>query len=232
MILTTTQRSTVESIVAIFETGQIPSTHAYSTVTVLADGAGISYGLHQATARSGSLVSVLREFYALGGTLGDWSLDAATSAVLLSVDRAPLPLPPKVAEAMGRLREAGADSRMRQAQDAVFERLYWAPALRQAADLRLVLPLSMLALYDLAIHSGLGRLAALRPTFPEVPPVRGGDERLWTSALIETRHRWLLASSREVIRRTAYRTQALRDLVAADRWTLERPLTVRGVVIR
>ena len=175
---------------------------------------------------------MLREFYALGGELGDWSLDEATSAVLMSVDRAPLPLPPKVAEAMDRLRSSGADSRMRQAQDAVFETQYWAPALRQAAELHLELPLSMLALYDLAIHSGLGRLAALRPVFPEVPPVRGGDERLWTSALIGARHRWLLASSREVIRRTAYRTQALRDLVAADRWALDRPLTVRGVVIR
>jgi hypothetical protein len=229
MMLTTAQRDTIESVVSVFETGRLPGPDAYATTALLADGAGISYGIHQATAASGSLVAVVRTYYGLGGGLGDWTVDEALRGVLMSVGRSPELVPPRVLETMSRLREAGEDSRMVAAQNQVFEVQYWAPALRQCAELRLTLPLSALALYDLAIHSGLGRLAMLRRQFPEMPPSKGGAEQMWTSALVLARHRWLLGNAREVVRRTAYRTQALRDLMAEDRWSLCPPLVVRGV---
>ena len=118
---------------------------------------------------------------------------------------------------------------MQEAQRTVFQRLYWTPVLAQAEAVGVSLPLSLLALYDLAIHSGPGRLAKLRPRFPEWPPSLGGEERLWTRALLQARHDWLTLHRSAVIRRTTYRTAALLELVEQGRWQLSTPLTVRGV---
>ena len=84
---------TICAIVSIFETGRLPSPDAYATATVLADGAGVSYGAHQATAHSGSLLAVVAEYYDQGGTLEGWSIDEARSAVRMSVGRDPSLLP-------------------------------------------------------------------------------------------------------------------------------------------
>ena len=54
-----------EAIVRIFETGRPLGDPA--AVTVLNDGAGISYGVDQFTHRSGSLLQVAEAYLALGG---------------------------------------------------------------------------------------------------------------------------------------------------------------------
>lgn len=235
MKLTPMQRETVEAVVSIFETGRLPTPAAYGTATLLADGAGISYGLHQATAHAGSLQSVIREYYARGGSLGESTLSAALEAADQSVGLSPARLQqrPRVFWLIGALATAGAeDARMQAAQRVVFERDYWVPALMQAADLRLVEPLTMLALYDLCIHSGSGRLALLRPLFPERPPSLGGGERPWTRALIRARHAWLGRSTSALVRATTYRTTELLRLATEERWDLARPIEVRRVEIR
>lgn len=234
MNLTTVQRETIDQVVACFETGKPLTDASYSTVALLNDGAGISFGAHQATARAGSLAAVVREYYARGGALGGLSLHDALERVERSVGLSPARLHtrPDVAALMEALGSAGAEPAMREAQRVVFDRLYWAPAYAQAVGLALVEPLSMLALYDLAIHSGPGRLDKLRPLFPEVPPSRGGAERAWATALVRARHAWLTGSSSGVVRATTYRTAEWLRLAAEGRWDLARPLAVRGVAIR
>jgi len=234
-----TQRDTIDAVVSIFETGSLPEANAYSKVTVLGDGAGISYGCHQATARSGALEAVIDEFYVRGGQLrigNEHEPVSAESAKAIAARSARgLTSPPlvsrEVRDLMDALEAAGHSPVMRAAQRHVFDRDYWLPAFAQGQELGLRYALSYLTLYDLAIHSGLHRLAKLRPLFPEMPPSRGGGERLWVVGLLRCRRLWLAGSTREIVRKTVYRVDELLDLCDAQRWALELPLEVRGVVI-
>ena len=232
-----TQRDTIDAVVSIFETGHLPETDAYSKVTVLGDGAGISYGCHQATARSGALEAVIDEFYVRGGQLrlgNEHEPVSAETAKAIAARSARSPTPTvsrEVRDLMHALEAAGHSPVMRAAQRHVFDRDYWLPAFAQGQELGLRYALSYLALYDLAIHSGLDRLAKQRPLFPELPPSRGGGERMWVVGLLKSRRWWLAGSTREIVRKTVYRVDELLDLCDAQRWTLELPLEVRGVVI-
>lgn len=217
-------------VVSTFETG-----HAHGdpgAVALLPDGAGVSYGLHQATDGSDTLEAVLLEYDELGGRYVD---ELAAWWPWLTADGTTLEDPARPTARcralLATLREAGADPRMREAQERVFKRLYWEPTLQQCRELRLCEPLSIVSIYDLAIQSGLGRLARLRLAFPELPPSRGGAERPWTLALLRARAAFLQASSREVVRRSVYRVEALQRLAAEGRWSLTPPFRVRGETI-
>ncbi len=66
--ITPQQKKIIDAIVSINETGKIPSEKSYSTVAILADGAGISYGKHQATDKSGSLDKIVKKYKELSGS--------------------------------------------------------------------------------------------------------------------------------------------------------------------
>jgi hypothetical protein len=229
--------ATCDAVVAIFETGHLPTIASYSTATVLADGAGISYGRAQATLST--LQDVIDAYTAAAGAyageirraLAGHRLEDAR--VFRSEDGAAV----WVRDTLAVLRLAGSDSVMRDVQDDVFSRAYFQPAAAYAVALGCVLPLTVLALYDTAIQSGLSRVDKLRPTFPARPPVAGGDERTWTTQLLLARRAWLAgyvsadAAKQRLVRSTVYRVTELLGLVQAGRWDLTRPLTVRGVVI-
>jgi hypothetical protein len=64
---TAQQKHAIDCVLSIFETGRIPTAASYATCTILADGAGISYGKHQCTDRAGSLDLVVKRYVSLGG---------------------------------------------------------------------------------------------------------------------------------------------------------------------
>ncbi len=208
-------------ITSVFETGR--SRGDPSACVVLADGAGISYGIHQATDAADSLDEIVADYVAGGGDFADllrpW-------LPFLAADRSRTESAPALVELLKRIGRD--DPYMFEVQEGVFLRRYWQPAALQADELGLVEPLSWVSLYDLAIHSGPGRLGSLRLRFPERPPARGGNERAWTTALNRARRAWLLEHPKEVVRKTIYRVDALLGL----QWGLETPFTVRGQVVR
>lgn len=238
MTLTALQRQTLDAVVSVFETGHLPSVQAYSTATVLPDGAGISYGSHQAT--RAALQDVLDGYAVRGGSYTAAIRSALKGHALseLEVYSSEAACPDWARTLLSVLRLAGADSVMRAAQDDVFRRQYQDPAIAYCGRIGLVEPLSALAVFDTAIQSGLGRVDKLRPTFAADPPIAGGQERKWTRQFLLARRRWLAAwthtdpARQTLVRRTVYRVDALLELAAEDRWALERPLTVRGVEIR
>ena len=65
--MTPEQRHAIDCVVAIFETGKVPSAKSYGTCSILNDGAGISYGKHQCTDKAGSLDLVCKKYIELGG---------------------------------------------------------------------------------------------------------------------------------------------------------------------
>lgn len=230
-MITPDQKKACKAIVSIFETGKAAGNPA--ACTILPDGAGISYGAHQATDASDSLDAILVEYLRRGGAM---SAEAKEVLALVQADvstryRSISGATPGVVRAVELLRKMGADPIMAEAQEAVFERLYWQPAQDQAEAMGLVEPLSYAICYDTSIHSGPGGIAKIRARFPELPPIRGGDERVWAAAYVAARRAWL-AGMGGIVSKTVYRMDAFSALIAAGNWALTPPFTVRGVTVR
>src|SRR5689334_10041816 len=68
MTFSASDKLTAMAIVSVFETGR--PFGKFSTVAVLNDGAGISYGFSQFTHKSGALAAVLDRYLAMGGVIG------------------------------------------------------------------------------------------------------------------------------------------------------------------
>lgn len=233
MPVTATQKHTIDCILSIFETGRIPSPAAYAMCTILADGAGISYGKHQCTDRSGSLDKVVQRYIELGGQHAA-ALQACLPYFASNKSATEVPKGPwsqETQNVVNLLRTAGADPVMHRAQDEVFDRDYWNPAATQCEAMQLKHALSWAVIYDTCIHSGPGGVNGIRNKFPAVPPSKGGDEKQFINQYLAARENWLLSSANELVRRTTYRMDAFQTLAANGNWELALPLTIRGVTI-
>ena len=232
MSVTPEQKRIIDAVVSLHETGRLPSPDAYSTVAVLRDGAGISYGKHQGTDRSGSLDAVIHRYCDKGGAFAarlEPFFDELKDDASTRVD--PKALPQWVKDFCRVLAEAGKDPLMQAAQDEVFDEGYWVPTVQKCEAMGLATALAYLAVYDTCIHSGPGRVDSLRNYFREVPPARGGDEGAWVTAFLKSRKKWLLSSTNPLVQRSAYRVDALLGLVSSGNWDLKTPFPYRGVTV-
>jgi hypothetical protein len=232
MPITKEQKYAVDCVLSIFETGKIPSKESYQTCTILSDGAGISYGKHQATDRAGSLDKIVQLYVDKNGKVAAELQPYLTR--LASNDTAKVdPKKPPVwaTKLIEILRRAGADPIMHECQDEVFDAGYWIPAVGHAANADLKTALGHLIVYDTCIHSGPAGVANIRSRFPELAPSRGGDEKKWCYAYIEARRTWLLANKNPLVQKTVYRMDALKSIADASNWDLVLPMRVRGVLI-
>lgn len=232
MTITSEQKRVIDSVLSIFETGKIPTPAAYSTCSVLADGAGISYGKHQSTDKSGSLDKIV-DLYVGKNSTHSASLKAYLPSLAAneSTKVNPKSLPQWTKDLIALLRLAGTDPVMQHSQDQIFDSNYWMPAVGHAANIGLKTALGHLVVYDTCIHSGSGGVAVIRALFPEKSPTNGGDEKLWIKAYIAARRNWLAAKSNPLVQKTVYRMDALSAIATANNWDLVTPLVVRGVKI-
>ena len=233
MSVTPQQKHTIDCILSIFETGRVPSPAAYAMCTILKDGAGISYGKHQCTDKSGSLDLVVKKYIELGGQHAA-ALQAYLPYLAANKSASEPPAGPWSAETqalVALLKTAGADPVMHRAQDEIFDAHYWQPAARQCEAMGLQHALSWGVIYDTCIHSGAGGVNMIRGKFPAVPPAKGGDEKQFINQYLQAREDWLKASANELVRRTTYRMDAFQTLVANGNWELALPLVIRGVTI-
>lgn len=234
------QEHAIHSVVAINETGKLPTPEAYATISILVDRAGFTGGLHQGSDASGTVDLMVEAYLRNGGT---YAKELAAYLPRLraneSVSIDPAKPPTWAVDFMALWRRAAIeDHRFRGAQDRVFAREYRQPAETRAADMSLPSALSRCILYDTAIQSGPGRIDSLRRVFPELPPNRGGDERAWTEAFLSARRSWLAsyecttptltpeqrAAKTKLVRSTAYRCDWLAGLIKANAWDLRLPL--------
>lgn len=232
MSVTKEQRYVIDCVLSIFETGKIPSISSYSTCTILSDGAGISYGKHQATDRAGSLDKIVQLYIEKGGVVAEQLKPFLVRLAANETAKLDPKKPPVWAQKLIEiLRQAGTDPLMRDAQDEVFDSAYWIPAVGHATNAGLKTALGHLVVYDTCIHSGPGGVANIRGRFPEAAPARGGDEKTWVRAYIKARREWLLGNANPLVQKTTYRMDALEALAKVDNWDLVTPLKVRGVTI-
>jgi hypothetical protein len=233
MSVTKEQRHTIDCVVAIFETGKVPTAASYGTCTILKDGAGISYGKHQCTDKAGSLDLVCKRYIELNGQqaapLKEYMNYLATNETAKLNPAGPFPT--WTTSLINLLKSAGNDPLMQQAQDEVFDKNYWMPAVNHCNEIGLKTALSHLVIYDTCIHSGPGRVSSLRAKFPEASPSRGGDEKAWTLAFLNARRAWLAANDNPLVQKTVYRIDAMKEIATAGNWDLNTPLTVRKVKI-
>jgi chitosanase len=233
MSVTPQQKHTIDCILSIFETGRVPSPAAYAMCTSLKDGAGISYGKHQCTDKSGSLDLVVKKYIELGGTHAA-ALQAYLPYLAANKSASEPPAGPWSAETqalVALLKTAGADPTMHRAQDEIFDTHYWMPAAKQCEAMGLQHALSWGVIYDTCIHSGPGGVTNIRNRFAAKSPANGGDEATWVKEYINARRAWLAANANPLVQKTVYRMDALKALVDAGAWDLKTPLAVRGVKI-
>lgn len=235
----------IKTIVGVFETGPGAASGRpdYGAVTVLDDGAGITFGAHQATdGGESSLDKIVARYIDKGGALAadlaPYVERLAANATAKAAEAGAIGATPAEVRAAGGgwvgdlmeiLEEAGdSDPIMALAQEEIFESHYWRPAAAQAAAMGLALPLSWLVCYDSTIHSGRDGISRIRAKFPEAPPSGGGDEHAWTVAYLQARRAWLAGHSRAAVRGTVYRIDSLLDLAAGDAaaWDLAPPVAI------
>ena len=206
------------AIVNIFETSH--PLGGYSTVAVLDDGAGISYGFAQFTHRSGALCEVVERYLANGGKLGP---DVLTSALPLLTSTRTAAIESLAANAplKNALRAAAVTREMKEAQHYVAERRYLRPAIKICERRGFVLPLSLAVVYDSVIHGSFERIAA---------HVDEAEEKAWITEYVRRRDRWLDSVPR--LRPTRYRTKFFLAQIMTGNWQLQLPLSVHGICLK
>jgi len=234
MSISEQQRYVIDCVVSIFETGRIPTAASYGTCSVLNDGAGISYGKHQCTDKAGSLDLVCKRYIELGGQQAEplkqyMNYLATNASTKFNSDTGKYPA--WLNSLISLLKSAGSDKLMQQAQDEIFNKNYWNPAVEHCKNIGLTTALGHLVIYDTCIHSGPGRVSSLRAKFPEKSPANGGDEKAWVIAFLNTRRAWLASSSNSLVQKTTYRIDAMLEIAKANNWDLNTPMIVRKVKI-
>jgi len=234
MSVTPEQKHVINCILSIFETGKIPTAASYSMCTILSDGAGISYGKHQCTDKSGSLDLVVKKYIELKGVHAE-ALKAFLPALASNESSK---VPPKgpwgktVTDIVNLLKLAGQDPTMHTAQDSIFDTNYWDPAVNHAKSAGLTTALGHLICYDSTIHSGAGGVTIIRKRFPAASPANGGDEKEWCKAYVNARREWLAGNANPIVQNCVYRMDAIKKIMDEGNWDLKMPLAVRGVAIK
>jgi len=223
--LTPTQKRLIEQIINVFETGTVNGD--YSNISIYKDGPHnirqITYGRSQTT-EYGNLRRLVADYVNAGG-LSSQQLQPFAELV------GSTPLTDDV-EFKNLLRKAGReDVVMQRTQDKFFDDIYFKPAMKWANQNGFELALSGLVIYDSFIHSGQ-ILWVIRNKFTENPPASGGDEKAWTAAYVNARHRWLASHPRPPVRATTYRTQCFKREIQRGNWDLTQvPINANGTQV-
>ena len=224
----------IQQILNAFETGKADGD--YGAISVFNDGPGnikqYTVGKSQTT-EFGNLRELLRRYIDNKGIYADGFRKYA-----VRIGNKPSIYKDSVFEEL--IKKSALDPIMRNTQDSFFDDVYWKPALKFFNDNEFTLPLSLLVIYDTAIHSGpalnspRSMMTILRKRFNEVPPVKGGDEKAWVEAYVNARHSWLANhSSRPILRKTIYCTNTFKQLIADNNWDLKGTIrTGNGVYVK
>lgn len=217
------KKDKIQSIVNVFETGSVKGN--YGAISIFKDGPNnirqITYGKSQTT-EWGLLKFLVKDYI---DNKGEFAKDLIPYANQLG--KISLVTNRKLIEA---LKKAGTDPIMVKTQDEFFDKRYWQPAVTWAETNKFVLPLSGLVIYDSFIHSG-SILSFLRNRFPESPPVRGGEEKVWIEQYLNTRKSWLETHSRPILRKTVYRVNNMLAAIKDDNWNLDKVFNANGIKV-
>lgn len=222
-VLTDLQKGAVQAIVNIFETGAPQGD--YGSVTLLEGDTGhLTYGRSQTTLASGNLYLLIRDYV----YTDDAVLAEALQPYLPRLDAIDLSLD-EDSEFHALLQSAGTDPAMQRVQDAFFDRVFWAPAVRSAAYIDSTMALGMAVIYDSRIH---GSWHAIRDrVIKQYGSLSDLGEKTWMWRYTTYRRNWLATHDNSLLRKTVYRMDSVQTLMGSEKWDLSLPFSVRGVMI-
>jgi chitosanase len=216
------QKRVAQAIVNIFETGKAQG--EYGQVTLLAGDSGhLTYGRAQTTLGSGNLFLLIKDYCEAEGAQFAEELHPFLERLLrrdTSLDRD--------TSFRSLLRQAGDDPVMHNTQDRFFDRVYWNPAVN-ACGTDITTALGTAVVYDSHIHGSWVRMRDR--TNANHGTVQRLGEKSWVGEYVETRRAWLANHPNTLLRKTIYRMDTFRNLIAQGKWDLSLPLHVRGVRI-
>lgn len=216
------QKRVAQAIVNIFETGRAQG--EYGQVTLLAGDSGhLTYGRAQTTLASGNLFLLVKDYCEAEGAQFSNELRPYLERLLrrdLGLDHD--------AAFRSLLRRAGDDNVMHETQDNFFDRVYWKPAVN-ACGVDISTGLGVAVVYDAHIHGSWVRMRDR--TNANHGPVKKLGENAWVGRYVDTRRAWLANHPNTLLRKTVYRMDTFRNLIAGGKWDLGLPLHVRGVRI-
>lgn len=209
------QKTIIENIVTLHETGRI-SAKSYGQLTnVRGDPGGLTYGKHQVTINSGGLYLMLTRYCNAPGAAFANDIKAFLPSIrqkLNSVASSPV--------LTSALTKAGDDPVMQHTQDQYFDDQYWNPAVKFCDAKGLDYALSMGVVYDSTIHGSLYRIAKRVPA--------GLDDPNWILSYTEARRAWFINSPNPILRRCTYRMDTFKALLDARNYDLHSPVMVHG----
>lgn len=216
-MLTNAQKEAAQAIVAIFETGGLPTIKGYGTVTLLkGDTGGLTYGIHQTTINSGNLYLLIKDYVENPDAKFGSELEPYLSGL-----RQKLPSLASDSTFKALLKKAGLeDEVMRDVQDRFFDRVYWNKALMSAEKLGIKSALGIAVIYDSTIHGSWERI---RDRVNGSPAQIG--EFAWIRSYNDERENWLGTHANPLLRKTVYRQKAFRSLIQGSNWDLKLPFT-------
>ena len=222
-MLTEQQKKVAQAIVNIFETGSPQG--EYGQVTVLAGDSGhLTYGRSQTTLGSGNLYLLIK---------GYCEAPAAQFATPLQPYLERLKSLDTSLDHDGVLHhlfeQAGNDPVMQDVQDRFFDHVYWEPAVAAAHSLEIGTALGTAVVYDSTVH-GAWKPMRDRTIARHGQPSTVGEQE-WMSHYVDIRREWLATHDNRLLRKTVYRMDAFRKLIAQANWELTLPVVVRGIQI-
>lgn len=221
-------KQAAKAIVNVFETGRVQGN--YSTVVCHTDDlGGLTYGRSQTTINSGNLYLLIKDYCETEGAQYAQELRHYLEELEKGRNSHKLACSSnsqELREITRILRDAGSDPVMRAVQDAFFERAYWIPAMKAAAELGVNTPLGKAVVYDSFIHGSWNRMRDR--TNQNAGLISRIGEQAWIKAYVDTRRQWLANHRNPLLPRTVYRMDAFKQLIRDNNWNLTLPFTVRG----
>lgn len=215
MAFTKRNRAAVKALVSCHETGK-PIAN-YSAYVVLKDDAGITFGAHQATHKSGTLYKIVKMYCDITDSPLSKKLDAYVVGLKNPSMRHKYAADKNLKSL---LIQAGKEPAMRFAQDKVFEVDYLEPATQAVLGSGWSTPLALAVVYDSMIQGGWTKVR---------DKVKPATEKVWIKNYVAARRKWLNSSSRQVVRNSVYRMTTFERLIANNNWDLNTPFPVHGV---
>ena len=226
------QRSVADKIISIFENGTTTIQYEYAEVNPGDEEHGITAGRLGFTSATGDMLELLEHHYNVA-PLSNYIEELKRLNALYMENNYTLSDDPEGSMNIKYLdgliedwKEEGKKPAFQHAQDKYLDEHYYYPALEEAREIGLALPLSALCLYDCAIQHGVEGLKEIIRSVKLSYPHTQKEEVTWIKQFNKNRLEVLKNTS--YWKDSLYRVETLNDLLTSEKYFLN----ITKVVIR